>query len=449
MPKATEQQVLALLGERPHTSRELQQALGTSQPTLSRILRQLSPHIIFIDKGKNTRYGRSRPVRDLGTKFPAYRIGEDGNARLFGMLTCVRERYYYWQPPSEAHRLFSHLPWFIQDLRPDGFIGRALAQRYHEELGVPRRLQDWNDDDTLTAAARRGEECIGDLIVGTESLQRYLRAAADTTDIIAATAIAATYPQLAQLALSGNPAGSSAGGEQPKFTVRVENNGTVRHLLVKFSPATATAEGRRWADLLVCEHLALQVIRESGHPAATTSICKFSDRMYLEVERLDRTGLTGRRPLVSLGVVDDEFFGHRDSWIAAADRLEEARMLSAGNAASLRWMSLYGDLIANTDQHFGNVSLVPGNATFTSFTLAPAYDMLPMLYRPREAEMANRAFVPPVPSILSEWHSAVQAAAIFWARAATDTRISDAFRAICEQNRKSITTLSQSPRLIL
>jgi hypothetical protein len=449
MAENAEQNLLTLLGERPRTARELQLALGTSQPTLSRLLRQLSPQIFVICKGKNTCYGRPRQIRSLGTTFPAYLIGEDGNARPFGQLTSMRERHFSWQPANGANRLFSHLPWFIQDLRPDGFIGRALAQSYHEELGVPRRLQDWNDDDTLTAVARRGEECIGNLIIGQESLQRYLRAASGTGDIIEETTVSTAYPRLAQQALAGDPVGSSAGGEQPKFTVRVTSDSTIRHLLVKFSPATGTPEGRRWADLLVCEHLALEVIRESGHPAVASSVSQYGDRMYLEVERLDRIGRAGRRPLVSLGVVDDEFFGYRDSWCAAGDRLETARMLSREDAESLRWLSLYGDLIANTDQHFGNISLVPENTELTRFTLAPAYDMLPMLYRPREGELVDRAFTPPAPSLLPGWYSALQAAAVFWERAAVDARISEEFHVICEQNRNIITTLLHSPRLIV
>jgi hypothetical protein len=448
MSEAVENRLLELLAARPHTARDLQQALTISQPTLSRLVQRLGSRVIMFGKGKSTCYGRPRSVRDAGHCFPVYHVGQDGHARPFGTLTAVWERHFWWQAAHGQSRMFRQLPWFIQDLRPDGFIGRALAHRYHQELAVPRRLQDWNDDDTLTAVARRGEECIGNLIVGTESLQRYLRLASTDSGTFQGSTVSDVYPQLARQALSGDPAGSSAGGEQPKFTVRVEKNGTVRHLLVKFSPVTSGAEGRRWADLLVCEHLALQVIRESGHPAAISSVSEFGDRMYLEVERFDRTGRTGRLPLVSLGVVDDEFFGHRDSWVAAAERLEAARMLSSEDVKSLRWLSLYGDLIANTDQHFGNVSLIPDNVTLSRFRLAPAYDMLPMLFRPRDGELVERRFLPPPPSVLPEWHSALQAAAIFWERAASDVRISTGFRSLCAQAQTSVADQLKAPRLI-
>ena len=200
---------------------------------------------------------------------------------------------------------------------------------------------------------------------------------------------------------------------------------------------------------MVCEHLALQTVREAGHPAAISSIREINERMYLEVERFDRTDVNGRLPLVSLGVVDDEFFGCRDSWISAADRLETAKMLSRHDASSLRWLSLFGDMIANTDQHFGNVSLVPENLAFSSFSLAPAYDILPMLFRPRDGELIEREFHPPPPSILLEWHSAGLAAVRFWELAASDERISSGFRDMCAQARASVAERLQAPRLIV
>ncbi|MBC8019203.1 MAG: HipA domain-containing protein, partial [Verrucomicrobia bacterium] len=98
-----------------------------------------------------------------------------------------------------------------------------------------------------------------------------------------------------------------------------------------------------------------------------------NERAFLEVIRFDRVGRFGQAPMNSLGVVDDEFFGRRDNWIAMADRLTSARMLSTDDAAAIRWFSAFGTLIANTDQHFGNISLIPENTPQPKFRLAPAY----------------------------------------------------------------------------
>src|SRR5690606_41232569 len=55
--------------------------------------------------------------------------------------------------------------------------------------------------------------------------------------------------------------GSSAGGEQPKFLARLlDGSGAERSVLVKFSAPMDQTPGRRWADLLACEWLALEIL---------------------------------------------------------------------------------------------------------------------------------------------------------------------------------------------
>ena len=57
---------------------------------------------------------------------------------------------------------------------------------------------------------------------------------------------------MADAAADRLPAGSSAGGEQSKFTCHVDDD----PVIVKFSPLRATPFGERWYDLLQLEHLA-------------------------------------------------------------------------------------------------------------------------------------------------------------------------------------------------
>jgi hypothetical protein len=78
--------------------------------------------------------------------------------------------------------------------------------------------------------------------------------------------------------------------------------------------------------------------------------------------------------------------------------------------------------------HFGNVSLAldrPGR-------LAPAYDMLPMAWRPEpDGEVLTRPFTPPLPAPaqLPVWRDAAALAAHYWQRVAQDTRVSPDLRA--------------------
>ncbi len=441
--KEKEQRLLSLLADTPRTAADLCGKSGISQPTFSRLVVGLGDSVVKLGRGRATLYGRLRNIREAGNSFPVYRIDEQGDAHRFGLMTSVWDRQFWWEPTSGQPRLFRHLPWFVQELRPEGFVGRAFAHRLHGELQFPTRLLDWNDDDVVAALARRGDDCMGNLVIGDESLGRYLQSAqlpvvpVNTDD----------YPHLAREALAGDPAGSSAGGEQPKFTTVIEDNGTVRHVLVKFSPVITSPEGERWSDLLVCEHLALEVIQDAGFSASPSVVFSVADRTFLQVDRFDRTGRFGRLPLYSLGVVDDEFFGRRDTWCAMADRLKKAWMLSSGDASALRLLSLFGGMIANTDQHFGNASLIPTDELLTRFRLAPAYDMLPMLYRPLNGEALCPTFIPPPPTPLREWSDAHRLALVFWERAARDERISLAFRKICAENHSLLLQTAAGPRL--
>lgn len=233
-----------------------------------------------------------------------------------------------------------------------------------------------------------------------------------------------------------------------KFAALLAADGALRQVLVKFSPPVTTPEGERWSDLLVCEHLALEIIAAAGLSAPASLLYSAGDRIFLQVDRFDRNDRFGRGPLYSIGVVDDEFFGRRDNWIAMADRLATAGMLAEADASSLRLLSLFGTLIANTDQHFGNASLIPVDDGLAKFRLAPAYDMLPMLYRPLNGETPRPDFVPPPPAPLQEWSVAHGLSLAFWERAGGDERISAAFRVICAGNRLLLQQAAAGPRLI-
>ncbi|RLB67561.1 MAG: type II toxin-antitoxin system HipA family toxinoxin YjjJ [Deltaproteobacteria bacterium] len=441
-------QIRTLLETGARASREIQLRLEVSQPTVSRLISRFGGEILTLGKGPATRYARTRDIRDLGSDFPVYKVDEDGNIHPLGHLQTLRGNQYWWVDSSEGGVLYDHLPWFIQDMRPEGFVGRAFAIRQNHGLDLPARLNEWNNDHVLIALARRGEDIIGNLIIGDESLQRYLDASREEQLVVNSGERDSLYPQLAKAAIEGDPAGSSAGGEQPKFAVMLQN-GINQHVLVKFSPQTNTPEGERWADLLVCEHLAIETIREAGLRAPTTRIVETTERVFLEVSRFDRIGRNGRLPLVSLTAIDNEFLGHLDDWAATAGRLEERKMISSDDANQLRWLYSFGALIANTDMHFGNISLIYRRNK--SFELAPAYDMLPMLFRPVNGTVPKKDFIPPGPKrdIMQQWDSALESALTFWQKAANDERLSNAFREICQESSAKLQAIQSGPRLVV
>jgi hypothetical protein len=394
---------------------ELAVRLGVSQPTISRLLMAAGDRVCRMGTGRATRYALTRTLPTLGTRLPIYRVDETGKVQRYGDLHLLAHGHHWLQREDGPGAFFEGLPPFAADMSPQGYVGRSFTTRY-PELELPRRITDWNDDHRLLALALRGEDCTGNLILGDESLNRFLAHPPRSTQ-------PSDYPELARASMEGQP-GSSAGGEHPKFTAYSEG----RHVLVKFSAADEGAATQRWRDLLVCESLALDAIRSEGLPAAVSRSLFIEGRRFLEVERFDRVGLRGRKALLSLGAIDDEYFGHRDTWTKAAQRMLAARRLGPEDARRMRWLDTFGQLTGNSDRHFGNLSFFVEDDG--RFRLAPVYDMLPMLFAPVEADIIERRFepAPPTADNLDVWLQAARCAVAYWGRLAESAELSGEFR---------------------
>lgn len=426
--------ILQVLAGGPLSGRRLQQSLGVSQPTVSRLLRQHADVIARIGSGRSTVYSARRAIAGLPADAPVYRISERGEAREIGVVSPIHPGFAWHDRESGQWDTFGSLPWFLDDMRPQGFLGRAFP-RLHPDLGLPERVQDWSEDQALYAHARRGEDWVGNLVIGEESFQRWV---AHRAISVPQDARNDRYPRLAEQALAGELAGSTPGGEQAKFAVVVGDS----HRVVKFSERLSTPIGRRRADLLVCEHLALEAMARAGLPAARSFAFESADRFYLEVERFDRVGARGRRGVISLGAADDQFVGQRGSWLATAIELEHLHRLSHEDVERIGWLQSFGGFIANNDMHFGNLSLFHEGGP--RFDLAPAYDMLPMFYAPARGEVPEPEFTPPAPPAraVAQAREAQLVAIEYWRAVAEDVRISPGFRALVSRNAERVAAVS-------
>ena len=416
------------------TSLELQTLLGLSQPTVSRALAPLlaSGEVRSLGAARSRRYLLPRAVDGVGSDVPIMRIDERGVVTPFSRMFPLPGGRFWVDEADGVSQLHDGLPWFLNDMRPQGFMGRTFAAA-HPELQLAADPRRWNDDDALKAMVMFGDDLPGNLVVGEQAFERYHGLAQRASRVDSWQA----FPALADAAMQGGLPGSSAGGEQPKFcTVH-----SGRHVLVKFSPASDSAVSQRMRDLLVCEHLALQTLAQAGRPAATTQIFLAAGRVFLESERFDRTP-QGRIAMVSLEVYDSEYIGKADNWAATANRMAECRLLTPFDAAQLRFLEAFGLLIANTDRHYGNISLLLKD---DDWYLSPTYDMLPMLYAPINGELVERQFsdrpLYPTAATLAEWPAAKELAAVFWRAAAAHELISDDFKAVAAKNLQSLRVL--------
>ncbi|WP_058836143.1 type II toxin-antitoxin system HipA family toxin YjjJ [Luteimonas abyssi] len=432
------------------TARAIGTALGISQPTVSRLVAAAGDDIVRIGRARATCYAWARRVGRAGTRWPVYRIGPDAKAQPLGELTALGDGGHRFEPavagamwcrPPFDDGVFPGLPWFLDDQRPQGFLGRAFARRVGERIGAPADLSRWQTDDILLALLHHGDDSPGDLVLGETALQRALQGTLHPADVIAPDARAAAYPARADAALRGEDVGSSAGGEQPKFVaiLRLADGGH-DEAIVKFSDRAAPGAASRWADLLRCEHLAGTVLRRQGIAAADSELLDADGRVFLQSSRFDRTPMLGRRGVVSLAAVDAAFHGHgRIEWWRYARQLEDDGWLAADQARRLRLLAWFGALIGNNDMHLGNAALML--ADDLPLALAPAYDMLPMAFRPASSgEVVDRDVRLPLPppEHAADWHEAATWAADFWARATDEDTLSAPFRDIAAHMRAQL-----------
>ncbi|CAN0265827.1 unnamed protein product, partial [Phaeothamnion confervicola] len=280
-------------------------------------------------------------------------------------------------------------------------------------------------------------------LLGDVALDQYL-AGLRQRSTVTSEERAVRYPQFVTEVLQGDLPGSSAHGEHPKFATLLQDQNVSTPVIVKFSPTLDTQVGQRWGDLLVAEHLAHAQLCAANVPACTSQIHTIANRRFLEVVRFDRSGREGRIGVSSLSAIDTGFYGRLDSWIESAARLHASGFITAETLEQIRLVATFGTLIANTDQHFGNLAFL--DRYDGSFALAPIYDMLPMLFAPQHDQIVARTFDPPHPTAntLRAWGRARDMAERYWATLADNTLISEQFRAIAAA---CFRTLQETARL--
>ena len=427
----------------PLASAQIVSQLGISRPLLSRLVDEAGDRVI--------RFGRTRAAAYVATDtrrphaWPLYRLGADALPEPLGSLHALRGDRFLFQPQGERPNLmravesvaghFPGIPWFLDDVRPQGFLGRTLAHRLGRQLGVPEDLRSWRTQDSLIGI-QHGGTGIGDLLLGSHAVDVALAELQAPPDAVDAGQRLQAYARMARDALAGEDVGSSPGGEQPKFTATVCDGSGRYAALVKF------AVTERWGDLLAMEHLALRTLAAHGIAAAQSDLLLDGQNTYLEVRRFDRTpDVLGRRGFVSLLALDAAFTGEGNrSWGVAGQQLLAARWISTDTAAQMALLYWFGRFIGNTDMHQGNLGFELVDAG--PLPLCPAYDMLPMYLAPPRSG-AERALTPislSAPDQLGQGPVIAQAAVMamdFWEQVAQtptlrDPAIGTLARANCE-----------------
>ena len=201
--------------------------------------------LVRIGRGPATRYGLASPIGDLGHSWPLYLIDNLGAPRELGVLHSLAGPAWWlesrsglpWQSLTGSEfsdSIFPGLPWFLDDLRPVGFLGRAFDRRHGALFGVGNDPVNWSERAVAESLLRFGGDLPGGFVLGREALAGALQSFHHET--ISLDSRREDYPRLAAEALAGGLPRSSAGGEQPKFTATVQKHDGPHSVIVKFSP---------------------------------------------------------------------------------------------------------------------------------------------------------------------------------------------------------------------
>ncbi|MDR0174481.1 type II toxin-antitoxin system HipA family toxin YjjJ [Enterobacter sichuanensis] len=402
-----------LLRQGPISVRQLTDIMGISQPTVSRSIKALGDEVVRIGSGPSIHY----VLRDAHRGFssaPVYRITEEGTVKPLGKLVPVYPDGFVMEQTDNICLHSDGLPWWLFDMRPQGYLGRAYASRFSSELGLPPNPENWSDTDVIRALLAHGHDAVGNLLIGEQARNHFVE-----MPLPVAVDRATAYPSLALAVSAGDVPGSSAGGEQPKFCTYTERG----HVIVKFTAPDDNPVSERWRDLLLAEHLALRVL------GVETAVFDFGGQRFLEIPRFDRTGPLGRKGLFSLRALEAEFVGRaRETWPVLVNELAKQGCVHPDAVASTARLWAFGMLIGNTDMHHGNLSFISSHGR--PYDLAPAYDMLPMGFAPKSGGALVNTLRPVtlIDAVAGEiWHEALELAERFYALASDCRRFSASF----------------------
>jgi len=430
----------------PATSKEIQAKTGLSQTAVARQLRSMKDTVIKLQSGRSPKYAMTRNAFGGDDRLPLTVVDAHGNTVLVADIRPLAHGGFFVMPATgmphvllgeSGDGLYDDLPYFLSDLCPQGFLGRQIAEEMASQSNdFPADPRRWNSNHVGRYLVSNGDDLPGSFKFGQQAYLRVRGKPAFSTEN--------DYPALAESVMKGIIPGSSAGGEQPKFTTYCRDRSA--HVIVKFSPQGDNDIARRWRDILITEYHAADAIHSKNFSAAETRLIENDGRLFLESQRFDRSGEYGRRSMLSLQSIDAEFVGQGSDWPRVVDALYRKKLVSWQHVCDAEYLWRFGRLINNSDMHLGNLSFSIDDGVFR---LLPVYDMCSMGFAPRGGgEVLPYRFTPSQHKHINlgeeMFPSIIEMARDFWDSVANDERISGELREFLEQGNPIDLMLLQS-----
>lgn len=360
----------------PLTAAQLAAATGKSQPSISLALAKIGDRVHRMGAARSTKYGLKNDIFGLPAVQVVGLTDRDGRSERWGSLTHLHsDQTHTKSQGGEWLSAKGQLPWFLTPLRPQGFLGRQYARARPD---FPADPDAWSLEQALFIISQHVHNPPGAFQLGQINEGRLV------DEVSSALADRLTeYDAMAARAGQTMPAGSSAGGEQPKFLSEYKGANAWQSCIVKFTPPHDTPFGQRWRALLALEQLALQTLSANHIAAATANLLHSAHRSYLESVRFDRIGMEGRQHVVAIAALHDEFVKTKwTNWLTSSEALAQKGLLTPKELQDIARIFAFGHYIGNTDMHSGNLSFFVDDVITPKIRLAPVYDMLPMMWKP-------------------------------------------------------------------
>ena len=202
------------------SSKEIQDATNLSQSAVARQLRAMGDGVVKFQDGRIPKYAMTRNAFGGDDKLLLITINEHGDTQLTTIIRPLVHGGFFVTPVSgmsktllgeKGNGVYDDLPFFLSDLAPQGFLGRQIAAEISSHSDdFPSDPRRWNSSHIGCYLISNGDDLPGNLKFGQQAHLRIRRKPEVNTE--------RDYPALADAVMNGAVPGSSAGGEQPKFT---------------------------------------------------------------------------------------------------------------------------------------------------------------------------------------------------------------------------------------
>lgn len=122
----------------PSTSKEIQAETGLSQSTVARQIRAMGDRIVQIQIGRTVKYAATCNAFNSNDEIPFGVIDSFGKNILIAYLRPLNSCGFFLEPTrpvsllalgEQKNGVYNNLPYFLLDLRPQGFLGGANCKK--------------------------------------------------------------------------------------------------------------------------------------------------------------------------------------------------------------------------------------------------------------------------------------------------------------------------------